>query len=720
MKSIKTVITAFSVAFLSLILACGLFPAKNVLAASVTIDEQNFKDAKFREYVKKNFDKDNDGKLSDAEIKKVTKIELVDCGVNYLNGIEYFTYLKTFICNYNYVRTLDLSKNTNLETVELLKLNLETLDLSNNKKVKSLKVANNGFTFVDFHNSPALKKAFDKGTVSKGEDIQYGKYIDRNYNSGEAFLRVSQNAVCGMFIKEKDFPDANFRAYVDEYIGTGKGYISFDTLENTSIIDCNSMSISSLKGIELFTGLRDLDCRGNKLTSLDVSKNTLLTRLVCAYNQLKKLDVSKNTKLTELQCYLNKIKTLDISKNTALKRFDCAGNPIEVVDLSDHPKFVKLIKEVTPSFGTFDSGERYITYADTIDGELYYLSFPSDSFRRIKKTQVITANDMTIALGDTVNIGARTSGNGSLSYNVRNSVSVTCDANGNVHAEHLGEATITISASETDRYYFETKNITVKVVPKVTLNKTKANVICGNTITLTASVNVPHSAVTWSSADTSIATVDSNGKVKGKKAGTVKISAKSNGGVGTCEVTVLYKDVINSSDFWFKPTNYLTAAGVVKGYDNQTRFKPANECTRAQMLTFMWRLAGSPAPGSSTCSFPDVNSSDYFFKPVIWAVEKGITTGYGDGTFKPQNVCTRAQTVTFLWRMAGKPAPSSTRSRFSDVDSSAYYYKATLWASEKNILAGYDDGTFQPDGKCLRRQMVTFLYKYDKYVNGRG
>ncbi|MBP5654832.1 MAG: S-layer homology domain-containing protein, partial [Clostridiales bacterium] len=184
-----------------------------------------------------------------------------------------------------------------------------------------------------------------------------------------------------------------------------------------------------------------------------------------------------------------------------------------------------------------------------------------------------------------------------------------------------------------------------------------------------------------------------------------------------CKVTVLYKDVTNAKDFWYAPTNYLTAKGVVKGYDKQTKFKPANDCTRAQMLTFMWRLQGEPAPKAKTCKFPDVKKTDYFFKPVIWAVEQGITTGYKDGTFKPQNVCTRAQTVTFLWRMAKTPSPSSKTCKFSDVKSKDYFYKPVIWASEKKIVAGYNDGTFRPQGKCLRRQMVTFLYKYDKYIN---
>ncbi|MBO4578898.1 MAG: S-layer homology domain-containing protein, partial [Clostridiales bacterium] len=82
-----------------------------------------------------------------------------------------------------------------------------------------------------------------------------------------------------------------------------------------------------------------------------------------------------------------------------------------------------------------------------------------------------------------------------------------------------------------------------------------------------------------------------------------------------------------------------------------------------------------------------------------------------------QIVCARRHAVTFLWRLAGKPSPKTTKNKFSDVKKSDYFYKATLWASEKKILAGYDDGTFRPNGDCLRRQMVTFLYKYDKNIN---
>jgi hypothetical protein len=262
----------------------------------------------------------------------------------------------------------------------------------------------------------------------------------------------------------------------------------------------------------------------------------------------------------------------------------------------------------------------------------------------------------------------------------------------------------------------------VKPAPQVTLklDKKSASVICGNTTTIKATLTGSKDKVTWKSSDTKIATVDANGKVTTKMAGTVTITASAAGKKAACTVTVLYKDVTDSKEFWYAPTNYLTKNGIVKGYDNQTLFKPANECSRAQMVTFLWRLAGQPNPKKTTTDFKDIKTTDYFYKPVLWAVEMGITTGVSKEKFNPQGICTRAQTVTFLWRMAGKPAPKSKDCKFTDIKTTEYFYKATLWASEMKIVAGYDDNTFRPQGKCLRRQMVTFLYKYDKYVNGKG
>ena len=188
----------------------------------------------------------------------------------------------------------------------------------------------------------------------------------------------------------------------------------------------------------------------------------------------------------------------------------------------------------------------------------------------------------------------------------------------------------------------------------------------------------------------------------------------------TISINGMYKDVQNFNDFWYDPTYYLSGLGVVKGYDKGTKFKPDNDCSRAQMMTFLWRLAGSPKPKSTKTAFTDIKKSDYYYNAVLWAVEKGITTGTSKTKFGPSGVCTRGQTVTFLWRMAGKPSVGNAKNKFKDVKKGDYFYDAVIWASGKKIVAGYSDGTFKPSGKCARRQMVTFLYKYDKYINGKG
>ena len=278
------------------------------------------------------------------------------------------------------------------------------------------------------------------------------------------------------------------------------------------------------------------------------------------------------------------------------------------------------------------------------------------------------------------------------------------------------EKPITPSATPTSTPVKPTAKPTKAPEVTLTLDKKEADVVCGKTLTLKATLKGSTSKMTWRSSNKNIATVDANGKITAKQAGQVTITVKAAGKSASCTVQVLFKDVTNTKDFWYTPTYYLVNKDVVKGYDKQTRFKPANVCTRAQMVTFIWRLKGEPAPKAKTCKFSDVKKTDYFYKACIWGNENHIVEGYKNGTFGPQIVCARRHAVTFLWRLAGQPKPTSTKNKFKDVKEKDYFYKATLWASEKNILAGYSDGTFRPDGDCLRRQMVTFLYKYDKFV----
>ena len=147
--------------------------------------------------------------------------------------------------------------------------------------------------------------------------------------------------------------------------------------------------------------------------------------------------------------------------------------------------------------------------------------------------------------------------------------------------------------------------------------------------------------------------------------------------------------------------------GITGGIGNGL-FGPNQPCTRAQIVTFLWRAAGSPEPKAMS-SFADVSTDAYYAKAVAWAVENGITTGTGDGKFSPDATCTRAQSVTFLFRAIGKLVDS--KAEFSDVLTDSYYANAVAWAVENGVTNGIGNGLFGPDNSCTRAQIVTFLFR---------
>ena len=143
------------------------------------------------------------------------------------------------------------------------------------------------------------------------------------------------------------------------------------------------------------------------------------------------------------------------------------------------------------------------------------------------------------------------------------------------------------------------------------------------------------------------------------------------------------------------------------------RFSPNATCTRAQVVTFLWRAMGEPEPAKKDNPFTDVKEGQYYYKAVLWAVEKGITTGTSATTFSPDSGCTRGQVVTFLHRAKGTPTPGSSVNPFTDVKSGQYYYDAVLWAVNHSpqITNGTSATTFSPNATCTRGQIVTFLYR---------
>ena len=163
---------------------------------------------------------------------------------------------------------------------------------------------------------------------------------------------------------------------------------------------------------------------------------------------------------------------------------------------------------------------------------------------------------------------------------------------------------------------------------------------------------------------------------------------------------------VNTGDYYYDAVLWAVDNGITSGTSAVT-FSPDAVCTRAQMMTYLWRAAGSPS-ASAANPFTDLSAGDYYYDAVLWAVEKGITGGTSATTFSPNAPVTRGQTMTFLWRAAGSPVVSG--SSFGDVAAKAYYADAVTWAVREGITAGTGPSTFSPDQGCTRAQTVTYLY----------
>ena len=166
---------------------------------------------------------------------------------------------------------------------------------------------------------------------------------------------------------------------------------------------------------------------------------------------------------------------------------------------------------------------------------------------------------------------------------------------------------------------------------------------------------------------------------------------------------------VKPGDYFYDAVNWAVEKGITTG-TSATTFSPNASCTRAQIVTFLWRASGSPEPKTASNPFTDVAANAYYCKAVLWAVENGITTGTSATTFSPDAPCTRAQGVTFLWRANGSKTASAAAS-FTDVASDAYYAPAVAWAAEQNVTGGVGNGLFSPDTTCTRAQIVSMLYR---------
>lgn len=170
---------------------------------------------------------------------------------------------------------------------------------------------------------------------------------------------------------------------------------------------------------------------------------------------------------------------------------------------------------------------------------------------------------------------------------------------------------------------------------------------------------------------------------------------------------------VSKTDYYYEAVCWAASNDITKGVRANT-FKPNSPCTRAQAVTFLWRFHGCPEPSTSKNTFKDVKKGTFYYKAVLWAAENSITTGTSATSFSPNKVCKRAEMVTFIWRSEGMPAPMSAKCGFNDVKQDAYYYESVLWATENGVAKGVSATVFLPKKACTRAQTVTMLYRLNQ------
>ncbi len=630
----------------------------NSTGGDVAINAENFPDANFRTYVSDEFDEDGNGYLDSDEIQAVTSINVSYKDIGNLTGISYFTNLNTLNCEDNKLTALDVSQNKNLRNLYCDYNKLTTLDVSQNTSLSYLKC-------------------------------------------------------------------------------------SFNQLTDLNVSGANILT--------------NLYCGGNKLTYLDVSSNEYLCNLYCDSNQLTSLDLS-NTQVSGLSASNNVYEiTLDDDRTFNLSKLP--GGKFNVENVYEYDSSIGTVDENTAVLTLFEGKEEF-TYSYKC-GKDKYIDFTLKVSGGGGDTDDTTKYTVTASGFYEGVFGNETGAPFTLSYAAGETVKMLISMREGYTLKDLtlvgiSEKDITWNTKEetTQRMiWFTMPANPVTITVNWTANGTGGGSSSGGSsgggsvkkYSVTASENIGNGTVTISPKNASagskvtvtatpdegfaiesLVIKDENGKEikltdngNGKYTFTMpsgKVTVEPSFKVETPEFVEPEKTEgaenpftdVSADAYYYDAVLWAVENGITSG-TTETTFSPDASCTRAQILTFMWRAAGSPkATGSNP--FTDVSADAYYYDAVLWAVENGITSGISATTFAPDATVTRDQTVTFLYRMAGSPAANG--SSFSDVSSDAYYADAVAWAVQQNITSGTGDGQFSPNADCTRAQIVTFLYRY--------
>ena len=726
----------------------------------VAVDTFNFPDKNFRDVVK-TFDTDDNNILSDTEIAAVKKIDCKGRAITNLKGIEYFTALEYLYCHDNELTELDLRRNTKLKELNCSTNRLTVLDLSQNPKLKMVICSDNALTALNLSSNSKLTNLNASGNIREitltGNtfDLSSLPGFDASRMSGLTGSKVSGStltvdgnaavvtysydlgytgtelddeekdviftlAIAGrgtdIDINKTNFPDKDFRELLlDKEANIDRnqdGKLSTWEIALVQDIDVYDMEIADLTGIEYFTELKYLDCAGNHLTSLDLSRNTKLAELDAENNTYTITPVNDRFYLASLPA------GFDVAKTSHWQGGTVSGNILTInSDVDEVTYDYDCGKDFTTTF-TLEIPTQYTVTAHGLYGGVMGITPGEDYTARytvgaqvglqIGKRNGFTLQGLTLEgiseeqLQWQAKDAESTTRGISFEMPAHNvTVTVNWKANGSSSGGGGGGGGGSVSIPDT--------KIPTGIYEHGTVTVSPESASKGDTVTITAT---PDKGYTLES----LTVLDKDGKaleLTDKDGGTYtfvmpagKVTVKA---VFMDDNTMLnfFTDV-HAEDYYYDAVLWAAQKGITGGMSD-TLFAPNAACTRAQIVTFLWRAAGSPEP-KQLSTFGDVPADAYYAKAVAWAVENGITDGTSDTTFAPGTICTRAHGVTFLSR-AAKANTASGNSNFADVDANAYYASAVKWAVDNGITNGISSSLFGPDSSCTRAQIVTFLYR---------
>ena len=683
-----------------------------------------------------------DNELTELDLRRNTKLKELNCSTNRLTVLDLSQNpkLKRVLCCENELTALDLSHNPELEDVNCSDNALTALNLSSNSKLTNLNASGNireitltGNTF-DLSSLPGfdVSKArnWQGGTVSGNTltvdgnaavviysyDISYtGTELDDEEKDVIFTLAIAGRGT-DIAIDAANFPDPKFREFLlSPEVNIDRNRDSkLSTWEIALVreLDIYGEDIRDLTGIGYFTELEILSCVSTHLTSLDLSQNTNLTELEAEGNACTIAPVDGRFHLFSLPSGFDagkagnwrggtvsgNILTIDSDANQVTYDYDCGNGHTAVFTLEIPAQYTVTAHGLYGGVMGITPGEDY-TARYTVGAQVGLQIGKRNGFTLQGLTlEGISEEQLQWQAKD-----AESTTRGISFEMPAHNVTVTVNWKANGSSSGGGSSGGGGGGTSTPGYTVsadKTENGAITVSPKSASK--------GDTVTITVTPDKGYVLESLTVLDKDGKALELTDKGSGKYTFTMpagKVTIKADFIAQT--VDSVFADV-SADAYYYEAVKWAADKGITGGMSD-TLFAPNAACTRAQIVTFLWRAAGSPEP-KTLSSFADVPADAYYAKAVAWAIENGITEGTSDTTFAPGTICTRAQGAALLYRAAGSPAVSGSAA-FTDVPADAYYADAAAWAEQKGITDGIGNGLFGPHNNCTRAQIVTFLYR---------